>query len=65
MGYLSEWEKSVNEQDGYSAAEKDTMMLSKETRRGLFITSMYTMKDIQYHVLNKDHACITKSHVHN
>ena len=38
LGYLSEWEKSVNERPGFSKLAKKAMLLSPETRLGLKTT---------------------------
>lgn len=38
LGYLKEWESSVNNRDGFTDAEKATMKLSRETLEGLHIT---------------------------
>ena len=38
--YLTEWEESVEEREGYSKAAKLLMLLSAETRLGLRITGM-------------------------
>ena len=38
LGYLSAWEKSVEERPGYSKMTKKMMLLSPETRLGLKIT---------------------------
>ena len=35
FGYLDSWERAVAERDGFSAAEKKSMLLSQETRTGL------------------------------
>ena len=40
LGYLDEWEASVMAREGFSPAEKKTMLLSQETRDGLRMTSM-------------------------
>ena len=33
-----EWEEEINKKEGFSAAEKAKMLMSKETREGLKIT---------------------------
>ena len=38
LGYLSEWKKSVEKRNGFTAAEKKLMMLPDETQEGLKIT---------------------------
>ena len=38
LGYLAEWERSVNERKGFTDAEKVSMLLSRETIEGLQIT---------------------------
>ena len=38
LGYLKEWEESVEGREGFSAAEKAMMLLSRETIEGLNIT---------------------------
>ena len=40
MGYLDEWEKSVNARQGFTDAEKAMMLLSRETIEGLQMTGM-------------------------
>lgn len=42
LGYLNEWEASVNAREGISDAEKASMLLSQETLEGLHITGLYT-----------------------
>ena len=38
LGYLKEWETSVKGREGFTGAQKATMMLSRETLEGLHIT---------------------------
>ena len=38
LKYLDDWEKAVQERPGFSAEEKNTMLISHETRLGLRIT---------------------------
>ena len=38
MKYLDEWEEGVKGRTGFSNSEKERMLLSRETRRGLRIT---------------------------
>ena len=40
MPYLDECEESVDRREGFSPSQKNMMMLSKETREGLKLTSM-------------------------
>ena len=42
MGYLNDWEKCVNEREGFSKSEKKRMLLSVETRGGLRLMGMST-----------------------
>ena len=35
MKYLNDWEKSVEQREGFSKTEKGTMLLSQPTRKGL------------------------------
>ena len=35
LGYLDKWEVSVKNRTGFTSAEKNMMLLSKETREGL------------------------------
>ena len=39
--YLEQWEKSVMEREGFSAKEKELMLLARETRLGITITGFY------------------------
>ena len=41
LGYLDDWEASVNAREGFSKAEKASMTLSKETVEGLRLTGVY------------------------
>ena len=36
--YLNEWEKSVEEREGFEKSQKKRMLLSEETRGGLRLT---------------------------
>ena len=38
LGYLDEWEKSVEERQGFTASQKAMMLLSRETIEGLRTT---------------------------
>ena len=38
LKYLDDWEKAVQERPGFSAEEKNSMLISHETRLGLRIT---------------------------
>jgi hypothetical protein len=49
LGYLDEWRKSVNERKGFTAAEKETMMLSRETREGLTMTGIIMHVKVYIH----------------
>ena len=53
MKYLDEWEERVKCRDGFSNAEKEKMLLSRETRDGIRITGLsYTYNQrhlITYH----------------
>ena len=40
LAYLDDWERSVNEREGYTTAQKNRMILSKETLLGLRITGI-------------------------
>ena len=42
LPYLDRWEKTVSTREGFSRTEKDKMLLSQETRKGLRITGMNT-----------------------
>ena len=39
--YLNDWEKAVNEREGFSKDERKRMILSQETPDGLRMTGMY------------------------
>ena len=41
LGYLTEWESSVSSREGFSPREKESMLLSSETRLGLTVTGIY------------------------
>ena len=41
MDYLNDWEKTVNEREGFSKDERKRMTLSQETLDGLRMTGMY------------------------
>ena len=43
LGYLREWEESVEKRDGYSKDDKRRMTLSQETMRGLRMTGMFSI----------------------
>ena len=43
LGYLKEWETSVKGREGFTNAQKTTMMLSRETLEGLHITGKNAM----------------------
>ncbi len=55
LGYLDEWETSVKSREGFTDAQKATMMLSRETLEGLRITGKnviqynYTPNYSHYH----------------
>lgn len=38
LGYLNEWDRSVNGRTGFTAAERKRMRLSDETLEGLRVT---------------------------
>ena len=38
LGYLDQWEKSVQARDGFKAGQKKMMLLSDETLTGIHIT---------------------------
>lgn len=40
-GYLDEWDRSVNEREGFTPADTKKMRLSDETLEGLRVTGMY------------------------
>ena len=40
LPYLESWEKSVHERDGFSAKEKEMMLMPKETRLGITETGI-------------------------
>ena len=40
LGFLADWEKSVEDRKGFSKAERQKMLLSPETRLGLRMTGM-------------------------
>ena len=46
LGYLDEWQRSVEQREGFTTAQKQMMCLSKETLTGLKITGRFK------------HACI-------
>ena len=39
LGYLQEWEESVDQRPGETSKEKKNMLLSQETRFGIEVTS--------------------------
>ena len=41
LPYLDEWERSVNERDGYDDTQKKRMLLSEQTILGLRMTGKY------------------------
>lgn len=41
MPYLSDWEKSVSEREGFTQTEKKKMILSAETVLGLRMTGTF------------------------
>ena len=51
MGYLAEWNKSVSDRVGFTAAQKQQMMLSRETVEGLTMTGLWLC--ISFLVYNK------------
>lgn len=50
LAYLSEWQSSVAARDGFTAAEKTMMTLSRETLEGLRVTGTYIIYSIHVHV---------------
>ena len=44
MAYLDHWKKTVQERDGYSEEDKESMLLSKTTENGIRITSKYEVE---------------------
>ena len=38
LGYLKSWENSVQQRQGFTKAQRELMLLSRETREGLQIT---------------------------
>ncbi len=52
LGYLKEWETSVKGRDGFTGAQKVSMMLSRETLQGLHITGKYVWYNNNDIVLN-------------
>ncbi|XP_065894011.1 uncharacterized protein [Dysidea avara] len=48
LKYLDDWEKAVQERPGFSAEEKNTMLISHETRLGLRITVHSFIEFLQY-----------------
>ena len=40
LGYLEQWERAVEEREGFTVGEKKTMLLSAETAVGLKLTGM-------------------------
>ena len=40
LSYIDSWESSVQSREGYTASQKNMMLLSRETREGLRITGM-------------------------
>ena len=43
LGYLRDWEQHVNDLPGYTAAQRETMLLSRETREGIKISGVYLL----------------------
>lgn len=41
LQYLEDWETAVANREGFSVAEKKSMLLSEETSRGLKLTGTY------------------------
>ena len=50
LGYLKEWEKSVEQRNGFTAAQKRMMILSNETIEGLKITGSCIYVYIRTHI---------------
>ena len=46
LGYLEEWQKTVEERKGFTASEKKTMLLSDETATGLKLTGTHKTMDV-------------------
>ena len=48
LNYLNAWEEKVSEREGYSTAQKEKMLITKETRKGLKITgyNLLTYKNL-------------------
>jgi len=40
MPYLDHWEKSVYAREGFSAKQKEMMLMPKETRLGITVTGI-------------------------
>ena len=40
LAYLEEWKDSVNKREGFTAAQKQKMMLSRETVEGITISGL-------------------------
>ena len=47
-GYLDEWQRSVEQREGFTTAQKQMMRLSKETLTGLKITGRFKRACIMF-----------------
>ena len=47
IGYLKEWEKSVEQRNGFNAAQKKMMILSNETTEGLKIAGIHRVTNFE------------------
>ena len=56
LGYLDEWEASVSAREGFTRAEKASMILSKETLEGLRLTGM-TLYNNALYISSTVHVC--------
>jgi len=52
LPYLEDWEKSVNEREGFSSKEKEMMLMPRETRLGITVTGIAIIMSI---TLNYDY----------
>ena len=58
LGYLREWEESIEQRDGYSKDDKRRMTLSQETMRGLRMTGMFSIASEKF--IRRDESATTE-----
>ena len=53
LPYLDQWEKSVEAREGFTKTQKKQMLLSSETRLGLWMTGMLLKRHVTvYYIYN-------------